>query len=579
MKEFILKLKFCEEHQIKRLVFVIPLLIILPGCGGYRPYVAPEPVPGDRYPVPPPVERSARNDFADAFDQQFVLQGEQFMDLSRHIRNVTGDPKEAYNVDAFGEVPNSSWFINRNAQHRMSLEEIVRGPDTGNGPDTTGTWTIIRAKAEGVTPGFTIVDGRGGKYVIKFDPIGYAGLNSGAEVIGSKLFYAAGYNVPENYITYFDARILKLGDKVKLTDEKGRKRFMTKDDLRDMLDRVEYLPNGLIRATASKYIPGRPLGPFKFESTRKDDPNDFIPHQHRRELRGLRVMAAWLNHIDSKSANSMDTYIEEDGRSYVKHYLIDFGTILGSGGRGPQPKYRGHKNEIDPHALFLHTITLGFYVPGWERLPDAVEYPCIGRYTSDSYHPKRFKFIFPNPAYDNMTSLDGYWGAKLVMSFTDEQLKAVVDQAQYPDPEGAEYLLKTLIERRDVTGRYWFNRVAPLDDFELVQSKDGRQWLRFNDLAVETGVEMNREVTYQYSIMRNGVEIVPPTNLGPSAQVPLPNLNRQNDVEITVAETKVQWEVTLRVQREKDGKLSKWVKVYLGQVGDEYSLLGLKRQG
>lgn len=572
-------LKICEEHQIRLLVFVIPLLFILLGCGGYRPYVAPEPVPGDRYPVPPPVERNARNDFADAFDQQFVLQGEQFMDLSRHIRNVTGDPKEAYNVDAFGEVPNSTWFTNRNAQRRMSIAEIVRGPDTEYGPDTASTWTIIRAKAEGVTPGFTIVDGRGGKYVIKFDPIGYAGLNSGAEVIGSKLFYAVGYNVPENYITYFHPRILRLGDQVKLTDEKGRKRFMTEDDLRDMLDRVEYLPNGLILATASKYIPGRPLGPFKFESRRKDDPNDFIPHQHRRELRGLRVMAAWLNHIDSKSANSMDTYIEEDGRGYVKHYLIDFGTILGSGGRGPQPKYRGHKNEIDPHAFLVHTFTLGLYVPGWERQPDAVEYPCIGRYTSEFYHPQKFKFIFPNPAYDNLTSMDGYWGAKLVMSFTGEQLKAVVDQAQYPDPEGAEYLLKILIECRDVTGRYWFNRVAPLDNFELIQDRDGRQKLRFKDLAVETGLEKVQEANYYYSIERNGVQIVPPTNLGTMARVLLPNLKRQNDIESSATETGVQWEVTLRVQRGKGGKLSKWVKVYLEQEGDEYNLTGLKRKG
>jgi hypothetical protein len=568
-----------EIFKYQQTFFVLPLLFILTGCGGYHPYVAPVPVPGDRYPVPPPVERSARNDFADAFDQQFVLQGEQFMDLSRHIRNLTGDPKQAYNADAFGEVPNSSWFTNRNAQRRMSIAEIVRGPDTGSGPDTASTWTIIRAKAEGVTPGFTIVDGRGDKYVIKFDPIGYAGLNSGAEVIGSKLFYAAGYNVPENYITYFHPRILRLGDQVKLRDEKGRKRFMTEDDLREMLDRVEYLPNSLIRATASKYIPGRPLGPFKFDSRRKDDPNDFISHKHRRELRGLRVMAAWLNHIDSKSANSMDTYIEEDGRGYVKHYLIDFGTILGSGGRGPQPKYRGHKNEIDPHAFLVHTFTFGLYVPGWERLPDEVEYPCIGRYTSDFYHPKRFKFIFPNPAYDNMTSLDGYWGAKQVTSFTDEQLKAVVDQAQYPDPEGAEYLLRILIERRDLTGRYWFNRVAPLDSFELLQSRDGRQTLQFIDLAVETGLEKDQEVNYQYSITRNGVEIVPPMNLGSRAQVPLPNLKRQNDVEISVAEADIQWEVTLRVQRGKGGKLSKWVKVYLGQAGGEYSLLGLKRQG
>ena len=124
----------------------------------------------------------------------------------------------------------------------------------------TSTWKIIRAKAEGVTPGFTIVDSRDDRYVIKFDPMGYSGSNSGSEVIGSKLFYAAGYNVPENYIAYFHPRILRLGDKVKFTDEKGHKRYMKKEDLEATLKRVEYRKDGLIRATASKYIPGRILG-------------------------------------------------------------------------------------------------------------------------------------------------------------------------------------------------------------------------------------------------------------------------------------------------------------------------------
>jgi hypothetical protein len=37
--------------------------------------------------------------------------------------------------------------------------------------------------------------------------------------------------------------------------------------------------------------------------------------------------------------------------------------------------------------------------------------------------PKNTRALFPNPAFENMTLQDGYWGAKLVMSFTDEQLE------------------------------------------------------------------------------------------------------------------------------------------------------------
>ncbi|MFH1733585.1 MAG: hypothetical protein ABIE92_02655 [bacterium] len=561
--------------MIKKLTkYIIFLFFIfsLIGCSGYKPFVPPLPVPDDRNPVSKPAFKSAPNDFYDAFNQQFVLQGEQMMDFPRGYRKLTGNPKEAWNADAFGEVPNSSWFTNRNHQKRFPLDQIARGPDTSDGPDASSTWKVVSAKAEGVTPGFTIIDSRGDKYVIKFDPIGYDGLNSGAEVIGSKLFYAAGYNVPENYITFFDTRILKLGDKVKFTDEKGRRRFMNDTDLADILKRIEYQPNGLVRATASKYIEGSVLGPFHYEETRQDDPNDFIPHQHCRELRGLKVLAVWLNHIDAKAANSMDSYSGEEPEGWVKHYLIDFGTILGSGGRGPQPKYRSYENEMDPQALLWRTITLGLYVPGWDKVPKQVDYPCIGRFYSDYYHPEKFKFIFPNPAFDNQTSVDGYWGAKIVMSFTDEQIRAAVEQARYPDPDAAEVLIKTLIERRDITGSYWFTRVAPLDNFHLFEDKNGSQMLAFLDLAVETGLEKQEDSTYRYSVKRNGDFVVQPRVIGSIRVITLP------ETEAGLAPGD-QWEINLQVKRSSSKKYSPLVRIYLVQEYGHYRLLGIQREG
>lgn len=560
-------------------ILILSILLLVAGCTANQPYIVPPPIPDDRNDIPCPDYTDTFNDFTDFFDKQVILQAEQFVDLSRHIRNVSDQHKEAYNVDAFEEVPNSSWFTNRNAYRRMSLEVIARGPNTGNGPDTANVWTIIRAKMEGVTAGFTIVDSKGDKYVIKFDPPGYAGLNSGSEVIGAKLFYAAGYNVPENHVCFFDPKILKLRSKVKLTDDKGRKRLMMINDLENILSKLKYEPNGSIRATASKYVQGKVLGPFKYESTRNDDPNDYIPHQHRRELRGLRVIGAWLNHIDAKGANSMDTYIEEDGRGYVRHYLIDFGTILGSGGRGPQPIYRGYENEMDPHAFLFRILTLGFYVPGWERAPEKVEYPCIGRYYSEFFHPQKFKPIFPNPAYDNLTSGDGYWGAKLVMSFTDEQLRTVVAEAKYPDPEAAEYLLRTLIERRDMTGRYWFNRVVPLDNFDLVVNDNGRQELLFSDLAIETGLEPEGKTTYRYILKRGRQLVKPNTELESNTSIRLPDLDKSVYKFIEDDMLENQWEVTVQLKRGADRNWSKWVKVYLREVNtsDRFELLGLRR--
>ena len=534
------------------------------GCGGHGTFRMPEPIPSDQRPVPEPKEKSI-NIAADGFDKQFAEQVEQSLDLSRQVRNLTGKRQGAINVNAFGEVVNSSWFTNRNGLKRMSIAEVRRGSDSGEGPDTSGTWTVIRAKAEGRTPGFTIQDSRGDRYIIKFDPKGYSELVTGAEVVSTKLFHAAGYHVPENYIAYFDPRILKLGQKVKFTDEKGRKRFMEQKDLDEILERVERLDDGRFRVVASKYIAGILKGPIKYKSTRNDDLNDIIPHQHRRELRGLRVIAAWLNHYDTKANNSLTAYIPE---GYMKHYLIDFGGTLGGKASGPKPPEIGHENGVDPHQILKNIVTLGFYVRPWEKVKP-IHYPSIGYFRSDIFHPQKYKFLTPNPAFENMTNLDGYWGAKIVMSFTDEQIKAAVQEGGYSDPQAADYLLKTLIERRDIVGWYWFSRMNPLDRFELREMHNGKAALCFVDLAVETGLESAAESRYRYDLWRNG-ELVEKSRAVEGTCLALP----------PSASDEILWEFRIQTQRGANGKWSKWVLVYLrsDHVSGKLTLLGLKRQ-
>jgi hypothetical protein len=538
-------------------------------CGGRARFIPPPPLPDDRNHVPASPESRKINTIFDSIDKVTAQQLKESLDISRQLRHLSSSPREALNTDAFDEVPNSSWFTNRNAARQMSIEEIIKGPDRGSGPDTTMPWKIIRAKSEGVTPGFTIEDARGDRYLIKFDPKGYPELATGAEVISTKLFYAAGYNTPENYLTYFRPENLIIDEKVKYIDPRGKEHYMTPADLSELLERVNSLPDGRIRALASKYVPGKPIGPFRYESTRKDDPNDFIPHQHRRELRGLYVMAAWLKHTDTKDGNSLDSYVTENGISYVRHYLIDFGSTLGSAAVGPFRPESGHLHHVDLKTIFWNSVTLGLMVKDWEREND-FEYKSIGRYRPDIFEPDKFKNNVPNPAFDLRTDLDSYWGTKLVTSFTDSQVAAVVELARYSDPKAEAYLLRILKERRNKIGKYWFSKINPLDRFTLISNDQGEQELYFEDLAVSTGLGDIQNSSYLYDIRLGEDGVADGRIWGSPASIEIPADIAPNKGD--------QMEIIIRTER--NGKLSKWVRVYLdyNSLTGRFTLVGIRRQ-
>lgn len=558
-----------QMNRILSTVLVTILLISVLGCAGSKLYRPPDPIPDDRQHIAEPVEREyvIVKDFV---EKSITMQIEQSFTLSRQLRHLTGNPKQALNVNGFDEVANSSWFTNRNAHNKMSVAEVRKGPDTVTGPNMSGKWIVKSAKAEGVTPGFHIKDPSGNRYVVKFDPLGYAELATGAEMISTKLFYAAGYNVPENYIVVFHPDILQLDDDVSFVDVFGKERSMQPKDLEDILTRIEKLPDGRIRALASKYIPGTPKGPFAYQGVRKDDPNDIIDHEHRRELRGLKVMAAWLKHTDTKSGNSFDSYVEEEGKRYLRHYLIDFGTTLGSGAIKPMSKHTSHENDFDMMAMFQNFFTFGFWVRDFEK-KSPNRFTSVGTFQSEYFHPGRFKPHQPNPAFENCTDRDGFWGAKLVMSFTDEQLAAVVEAAQYSDPEATEYVLNILKSRRDKIGRYWFGRVNPLDQFRI-QDVNGSPHLQFIDLSVRTNLADKDDTQYRVTILK-GDRTVKRGQIFTDTLIPIA-------MEDASDATNHLWKVIVRTYRKYSNLLSKRITIFIKQDDGSGSLhlLGIERE-
>ena len=420
----------------------------------------------DALPSPLPDEQKV-DDYYDGLENMFAPQGE-------------GVIRRARNINTVGEVPDSSWFTNRLGVRAMTVAEMARGPDRSGGP-APGTWTVVGAKSRGITPGFTIADSRGDRYLIKFDPKRNLEMATAAEVISTKFFHALGYHVPENYIVTFDPPDLVIGRGATTKDVLGNEVPITDADLARLLGRVAKNPDGTIRALASKFLPGRPVGPFLFHSTRRDDRNDVFPHEHRRELRGYYVFCSWLHHDDSRSINTLDMYLGEPGQGHVRHHLIDFGSTLGSGSVKVQHRRGGYEYMFEGDQVLKGALGLGFWIRPYADY-EYPRYPSLGRFSAAYFEPDRWKPEYRNVAFDHMDLEDAFWAAKLVMRFRDEAVRAVVATGQLSNPEAERYLADALIERRDRIGRHWLAQLSSLDDFRV----DGGV-LRYRDLLVDYG--------------------------------------------------------------------------------------------
>ncbi|MEM1041217.1 MAG: hypothetical protein AAGI91_01170 [Bacteroidota bacterium] len=513
------------------------LVLGLAGCAGTKPYTT-GPVKTfdpDNRDISRPAE-ARENQYWDPIDRTFFYQIQKPLDLNwlgRKIGQGLGlvGPKEAQNVNTLDEVPNSSWFTQRHFYFPMSEAELRRGPNVTDGPDLSA-WTVIAGKSEGKTKGFTIEDARGDRYVIKFDGPNFPELTSSAEVIATKIYHAAGYFVPQNTVTYFDPAILSLGPEAEVEVE-GRERRMTDADLAAILDPQPRRADGRIRAMASKYVDGRPIGIWTFRGTKRDDPNDRVRHEHRRELRGLSVLGSWINDADRRNANTLSVYTTDvragadgspDTARYIKHYVLDMGSTLGANGSGTHVVQHGQEYLFDPRTMAYQTVTLGLDPKPWEFQPLEIKYPSVGYFTAEYFEPEDWVMVHPNPAYEYRTDRDGFWGAKRVMAFTEAEVRAIVDEGQLTNPEAEEYLVQTLLARREAIGRYWFGQVNPLDRFVLARLDfaGGSEpfVLEFDDLAVTYGLEPSAASRYAYAVYHGGTQLTDGTADAPSVPVP-----------------------------------------------------------
>src|SRR5688572_28530067 len=399
-----------------------------------------------------------------------------------------GDPvtgQRAKNINTVDEVPDGPYFVNRAGRVPLTPALVARAANSDNGP-SAGKWTVISAKSDGVTPGFTIRDSANQMWFVKFDPPGWRAMATGSEIVAAKLFWAVGYHTAEYHIGQLVPSNLVIGKGTRVEPPGEMPRAMNQGDIVWLLSRADRDPDGSYRVILSKAAPGPPLGRIRFHGTRADDPNDVIPHEHRRELRGYFVFAAWLNHVDAKGINSVVALITENGRKFIRNYLLDFGSALGSAAVGPREGWEGYEALVEQLGeIGKRVLSFGFKVPVW-RTQDYFESPAIGRLPRDhsKWDPEEWWPHITNAAFRHMRPDDTFWAAMKVAAISPEMIRAAVTEARFGAKIPEEFLIKAIADRRLRILQTFLPKVNPIVDPAL--SPDGR--LSFRNAAVDQAV-------------------------------------------------------------------------------------------
>jgi hypothetical protein len=397
--------------------------------------------------------------------------------------------REAMNVNAVDEVPSSSWYTNRLSQTPMTPEEVAAGP-CGADFEAPEPWTIVGGKPDGAYPGFQIRDANGVRYLLKPEKDLQHYRPAAAEAIGGSIFWAAGYHTSCNRIVDVDPSRLELDPEAMIERTNGTEEPLSAEHVAAVFEQAWQLPNGRHRSSLSRFVEGRPISMWRYEGTFDPDPNDVVPHEHRREVRGMYVLDAWVDHIDSRQENTLAAWMTptNSGEGYVRHYMIDFGDCFGTIHEWDAIVRRlGHSGYLDFEHVIVDFLTLDIIQRPWFAARYGPTGNVLGYYDVFRFVPDQWRPGYPNPAFDQHTEADAAWMARIIARFSDEHLRQLVQIGRWGEPVQAEELLRTLIGRRDLVLERYLTRLSPLT-WPVVRPAARGGELCLQDVAVASGI-------------------------------------------------------------------------------------------
>jgi hypothetical protein len=480
---------------------------------------------------------------------------------------------EALNLNTLDEVPDSSWFTNRIGRYPTTPEQLAIGPCSTPPLDPAQAWTVIGSKSDGVSPGFVIRAPDQQRYLIKFDAGIQGPRSTAADAIAARLYYAAGYGAPCNRVVFFERSTLEVEAGAQDADWLGQTRPYDAAALDAALAPLPRTSDGKYRALASLWLAGKSLGPWRFEGRRSDDPNDIIDHEHRRELRGMRLLAAWTGHADQREQNTLASWIDAgNGLGWIRHSLLDFGDCFGNLASPPLLARRlaGHAYGVDFGQIAGDFFTFGVPTRPFEAERFGRSGAVFGYFNAERFDPEAWRPSYPNPAFERMTDRDAAWMARILARFEAPHIERAIRAGRLGSPALSEELLRVLLGRRERILRSYLGRASSLSE-PAIESSAAARAVCADDLGVLAGIASAAETRYAATARCAGCTDLPLEVRLRGARACL-DLPRSSASRPERAELVLEWRA-LRAAAQREGRL----RIHVARGSGRDAISGVER--